>query len=499
LIGCGRDAPPVPATPPAQPPATASAPAGTATPAATEVEANNATPASAAPDATTAGFETPEAAFMALKSALAARDWRTATACLSAESVQSMTQGMLLAGSLMAAFGGDQAADIQAVMEKHGIDLPEPTISFSVGPDGQPPEQPEPPPAEMPEIADPAGFIADMFAALEKLDQGPAGDQKLEQWTQGELQDLVIDGDAATALIVSKGTDGEQREEIEFRRQASGWLVHLPEEAFAMGPGEQAGSPSPPDDPQPLAEVVLEDGLKSTLDLTFEQPFESQFFGQQFPERTLYVTVSLKGEPVLNAYEYGEFQVTSARDDTGAALELAAPVKDQFSAEFGESFVELNDFFLDVKDTLPIRFALTPPAEGAKSITLEASIKLKVRESIVVENVLDSLGSNLKHERLAELGTFKVSKQNADNGNPDHGLQLEVTGPEGTVEEIELLDGEGQPLKTAGQFSFGFGNQKTFNVDTGEKLPAGTHLRITLGGSETIQVVPLKFEDVALP
>lgn len=191
--------------------------------------------------------------------------------------------------------------------------------------------------------------------------------------------------------------------------------------------------------------------------------------------------------------------MTSAKDDTGAVLELAAPVKDQFSTEFGEAFVDLDSFFLDEKDTLPIRFALTAPAAAAKRISLEASIKLKVRESIVVENVLDSLGSNLKDERLAALGTFKIEKQSADNGDPDNGLQITFSGPDGTVEGIQLLDGEGQPLNAVGLFSFYGGNEMTLGVDTGDKLPAGTQLRITLGGSETIQVVPLKFEEVELP
>lgn len=497
-LGCGRGAAPPadPVAPVAQPGAAASIDE-----ASTADSSSDMTPTNGAPLATPAtGFETPEAAFAALQGALAERDWRKGATCLTPESQELMTTGLLLAGGLMAAFGGDETSGIAAVMQKHGIEMPEPQFSFSVG--ETPPGDAEEPDAEMsdaemPDIQDRPGFIADMMAELEKLNQ-PGADQQLQRWTAGGLQDLVIEGDSATAMLAFEGVPAE---EIAFRREAAGWLVHLPEEAFGMG-AESGGLPSGSRErmpSEPLAEVELQDGLSSTLDLTFERPFESQFFGQEFPERTLFVTLQLTGEPVLNTYEYGEFQIVSATDDTGAALELAAPIKDQFSSEFGEQFIELNDFFLDEADTLPLLFALTPPAEGATMVTLEARIKLKVRESIVIENVMESLGGELQDERLAELGKFVVKQQDADNGDPEHGLLIEFTGTAGTVEEMKLLDGEGQPLKSAGKFSFGFGGQKSFGLSTDQKLPADTQLRITLGGNESIQVVPLKFEDVALP
>ena len=132
-------------------------------------------------------------------------------------------------------------------------------------------------------------------------------------------------------------------------------------------------------------------------------------------------------------------------------------------------------------------------------MTIDATCKLKVRDSLVIKDVLQSVGGPINDERLAKLGTFTVEKQSADNGEPDNGLVLDVKAPDGTVEGIKLLDGAGEPLDTSASFVFGFGSQKTFSVGTDEKLPADTQLRITLGGSEKIQVVPLKLEGAELP
>jgi hypothetical protein len=118
---------------------------------------------------------------------------------------------------------------------------------------------------------------------------------------------------------------------------------------------------------------------------------------------------------------------------------------------------------------------------------------------VVVKDVLKSLDGELQDERLTKLGTFTIKKQSADNGEPDNGLVIEVKAPDGTVEAIRLLDGQGEPLETASQFAFGGFSEKTFSIDTGKKLPEDTQLRITLGGNESIQVVPLKIEAAKLP
>ena len=502
LVGCQRAAPPAPGAPGAQSSATTSD-AASATP--DGKTAQSASAAAASPD--TRGFETPEAAFAAMQAAVDQKDWRTAAGCLTNESQETMTGGLLLVSGLMAVFGGDQAAELTAVMQEHGIEMPEPSFDFSEPTpeetsDSAPEE--EAPDSGMPDIQDKAGFIEDMLTALEKMDEGKAG-QMHEQWAAAELQDLEIDGESATAKMAIQTDEGAESQEIAFRQGEGGWLVHLPEDAFGMGPGGLPGgfAESPGDDAEPdvpLVETVLEGGLTSTLSLTFEKPFTQQFFDEEFPDRTLFGTLNLVGEPILNAYEYGEFRFNSVTDDTGAALELAMPLKDQFDAEFGENFIELNAFFLDKKDTLPIVFALTPPAEGAKTVTIQASCKLKVRDSLVVKNVLESIGGELQDERLAELGTFTLKEPDDDNGQPGHGLVIEVKAPEGTVEGVTLLNGQGQPLDSAsGSYSFGFGSEMTYGISAGEELPADTQLRITLGGTEKIQVVPLNLEASELP
>lgn len=501
LIGCQRAAPPAPTSSAGSAAVEATQPAEAAT------ESAGAQPPSTAAAAATGsrGFESPEAAFAAMQGALKQKDWQTAAGCMTDESQEVMSTGLLLAGGLMAAFGGDQASELTAVLEKHGVETPEPAFNFSPTPPGETPDsEPDEPAEDMPDIKDKAAFISDMLTALEAMDEGGSM-QKHEQWAEATLKDLTLDGDSATATLTLPGDDGEESQELAFRRGEGGWLVHLSEEILAGGPGGPGGGmPSTfGDDPEPegpLTETVLEGGLTSTLSLTFEPPFTQQFFDAKFPDRTLFATLSLTGEPILNAYEYGEFTLDSVTDDTGAALDLAAPIKDQFDNEFGDVFVELNDFFLDNKDTLPIVFALTPPAADAKTITIQGSCKLKVRESLIVKDVMNSMGGELKDDQLAELGTFTLKKPGEDDGEPGHGLVLEVKAPEGTVEGITLLDGEGQPLETAaGTYSFGFGDEMTFGINTSEALPADTQLRLTLGGTESIQVVPLNIESAELP
>ena len=76
--------------------------------------------------------------------------------------------------------------------------------------------------------------------------------------------------------------------------------------------------------------------------------------------------------------------------------------------------------------------------------------------------------------------------------------QVEFKGADAGVESITLLDGDGQPLDTEASFGFGFGSSKTFGISTAGPLPEDTQMRVTLEGSESIKVVPLKFEDLEL-
>lgn len=435
-----------------------------------------------------AGFESPEAAFAAAQQAARDSEWRSLVECMTPDG-QKFVAGMMM---FMAAGGGEEAAPLLPVLEKHGVEVPKLEFSVTVNGDtdsaGSDEESEEASPEE-PEIEDLPGFIADMIAAMEASGMDSGSGTGPAEWGNAELTEVTIDGDTASGTLLVPTDNGEQTEPIAFTKTDDGWLLDI---SMTSGPGGPGGPMVGEEGPsEPLTEAVLEEGLKSTIDLTFEQPFEQEFFGKEFPEGSLYVTLNLVGDVILDAYEYGQFEVVAAEDDTGKALELAGPVTNGFDEEFGEEFVELNAFFLDEKDTLPIRFALTPPAEGAEQLAiLELSLKLKARESIVVEDVLASLGETITVE---DIGDFTINKQDADNG-----LQIEFKGAGAGVESVTLTDGEGMPLDTDSTFQFGFGDSKTFGITTEGKLPEGTQMRVTLEGSESIKVVPLMFEDLDL-
>jgi hypothetical protein len=193
--------------------------------------------------------DSPEAIFQTAKTAIEQKDYPKFAQCLTAESQEMMAGGLVFAGGMMkafSAFGEPDAeqkqaiAKIDEVFKKHGLDPDK--LQEENSPD--PAAGPEEAFAQLSrQIDDKAAFIGEMMKALEGLgDEGQSPAPALA----GELVDVKITDDKATANIVHKQAGEERRDPIEFRKVGDGWLIHMPMEQMQGGP---EGSGAPPADP----------------------------------------------------------------------------------------------------------------------------------------------------------------------------------------------------------------------------------------------------------
>ncbi|REJ95516.1 MAG: hypothetical protein DWQ34_05555 [Planctomycetota bacterium] len=445
-------------------------------------------------------FATPQEAFDAMTGGIAARDWSRAASCMTDESQEMMAAGLLFIGGFAAAFGGDETAQIAAVLEKHGIDIED---GPEVDTEGE---------VKLP-IRNKPAFIADMLSAMEAsgegFDEGPAA------WAESStLADLSIDGDKATASVVST-TDGvEEQEPIEFRRANGAWLVHLPEESFQMagGPGEievsseftSPGFSGPgefmdePDGPLPEEALTLEQaaemGLQISLHLTREEPL--QVFGF-FPDDAVFALLSFRGPLVASSFEYGHFGF-DAVDDTGRKLTLAEPLHGQFGGNPSAEFIELDHFFLERPNELVLAMGLTGPARGAKQMkSFNGSLKLKARTTFVVDNVRSKVGETLDDEHLKAAGPFMIVQPTKQDGDANSTVVVVCRGDLRQQHDVRLIDSEGQEYHTA-VWRHHSDDESRYVLESTEPLPDDIGLRITLAGSARELTIPFEFEDIAL-
>ncbi|MEZ6059631.1 MAG: hypothetical protein R3C19_04650 [Planctomycetaceae bacterium] len=222
FAGCSEESPSPPANSAGNGSSTG---ASTASEAASNADAGSAT--SATPDAAAAA--TPEAAFESFRQALKNDDWESGARHLTDKSQAMMAFSMLMAGGMMGAFDPEKGKAVEELFRKHGVD---PSQEPDIGsPDGGVLSMPQMMTAG---IGDKPKFIGEMTALMESDSEGGMSGSPVD----GELQNVQINGDAASGVVVHDG--GE--EPIEFVRVDGRWLIELPEpEMMASGgPGNMA-------------------------------------------------------------------------------------------------------------------------------------------------------------------------------------------------------------------------------------------------------------------
>ena len=187
------------------------------------------------------GYDSPQAAFDAMKAAGEKKDWKGFCECMTPDSQDAMAGGMVVAGTMMKAMGGfammgrgEQAEKTKAALEKidevlkkHGLDE-KAMKKVQEKMQGAEPKGPNKRLAMLKELAAPIKdkptFIGDMFAALEEMNPG----ESTMSFENATLKDVKIDGDTATGTIAKTDKGMKMDEPINFKKIDGGWLVDIP-------------------------------------------------------------------------------------------------------------------------------------------------------------------------------------------------------------------------------------------------------------------------------
>ncbi len=197
-------------------------------------------------------YATPQDVFAAADKAAKKDDWKALYSCLTPDSRETITGGLVFMGVMFKGFAAAEKTDkakesvkaIDATFKKYGltkdalakvkldkfdkIDLDVPPKQKAVSYRKY---------ATTVKDADRAAFVADMLKVIEKEDKKmPKG--------KGALKDLKIEGDTARGTLVVKLDDGtESSEPITFKKVGGGWLMDVPLDG---PPRKKAPAPTPP-------------------------------------------------------------------------------------------------------------------------------------------------------------------------------------------------------------------------------------------------------------
>ena len=191
-------------------------------------------------------FSSPEACFQAIQSAAQRKDIPAMMECLTDESQSVIAGGMVMMGSMMkmmggmAGMGGEGAAEMQkqsdaiaAVLQKHGVTD---EALKTVAPSPQTGGDPQAIIKVGGLVMNKPAFIGDMYAAMQQFHNGGKFNEELESQLGGTLKDVKINGDAATATIVT--ASGE--DQLDFRNTSAGWKLHIDYNRMRPGAGPPA-------------------------------------------------------------------------------------------------------------------------------------------------------------------------------------------------------------------------------------------------------------------
>jgi len=163
-------------------------------------------------------LDSPQATFQAFREAAERNDWAGAAPLLDAESQAMIAFGMLMHASFSTGAEAEKEESLNALFKKHGIDLDEnesPT-------DADPTDPTAMMQAVVAPIEDIPEFLGELSSWMEN--NAPASDDSDGFMEMGELSQVAIDGDTATATVTTPM--GEMP--IQFQRVKESWLVQLP-------------------------------------------------------------------------------------------------------------------------------------------------------------------------------------------------------------------------------------------------------------------------------
>jgi hypothetical protein len=199
-------------------------------------------------------YRTPQEAFDAAKKAIAREDWKGFCATLTDDSRDVLAGGMVMVPLMIKGFAKLAPEDkqkellaklkpLEDVMAKHG--LTEEALAKmpkDEKPGGKGPEAIKQAFKKLlAPVKDRSAFVADMIAAMKKMDPKQAKEGPLP--ADAELKDVKIEGDTAKGMIVTKKGGQEKRAPIDFRRIDGSWKIDLPLDWKGLGKGRPEDPP----------------------------------------------------------------------------------------------------------------------------------------------------------------------------------------------------------------------------------------------------------------
>ncbi len=163
-------------------------------------------------------YDSPEACFRTMQVAAHNKDWPAVCDCLTVDSQEELAGMLVMAGSMMKM--QSDSAPVAEALEKHGVTdeaiQQQGASLFAMSNPGALRGL-----AKL--VKDKAAFIADMIVAMQKLRSAAQFSAQFESQIAGELSDVKVAGDHATAFVVS--TSGQAP--VEFRKTPEGWKRHI--------------------------------------------------------------------------------------------------------------------------------------------------------------------------------------------------------------------------------------------------------------------------------
>ncbi|MFW6114151.1 MAG: WD40 repeat domain-containing protein [bacterium] len=274
-------------------------------------------------------------------------------------------------------------------------------------------------------------------------------------------------------------------------------------------PGDQP-STSQQSPSQPAAEAK-QAKLKTTLNLTYEQPF-----GVLAPEdqESLYATLHLTGQAAADTTHYGFLKLTKCQRNNGESLKQ---LESSFSMnDPSEQFVEIDrdmmfaGEFNAPKNQLRLHVVLEKPPAGASQLkAIEGYLDLLAsneQKQITLKKVSGKAGQKLANPVLQEAGLeIRVLKPTNErtrlfSENPEQSLSLEIDGQRTALLDFQLQDQNGKTIETQTAWSEGSSDEPAYySLQAEQKLPATTALQLTAAVDQKRLRVPFRFENVSLP
>jgi hypothetical protein len=190
-------------------------------------------------------YDSPKAVFEAAVNAVKKKDWKTFYACLTKDGQETMTGQVAFVGLMVRGFAEfdktgktkEKMAPLTKILDKHGLttETLDKMKKEAPKPSKDPKEMAKAFRALAAPVKNKAGFISEV---LEFLDKASTKKQQnpLENAT---LKDVKVDGDRATATVVTKKGDEKTEEKITFVKTGGSWKMDMPLPSPKAGKSEK--------------------------------------------------------------------------------------------------------------------------------------------------------------------------------------------------------------------------------------------------------------------